>query len=68
VGSPLVVACVLCLSWPLTLSQVFVLEQALLKNATDAMKESRVTEILSSVCFLLTFNPLHKSESCRVIS
>jgi hypothetical protein len=47
----------LLFSWPnyLILIIVFWVEQALLKNATEAMKESRVTEILSTVGFFSTF-------------
>jgi hypothetical protein len=46
----------LLFSWPnyLILYVIFWVEQALLKNATEAMKESRVTEILSTVGFFST--------------
>jgi hypothetical protein len=42
------------LSWFIIFIWGCLIEQALLKNATEAMKESRVFEILSSVCSLQT--------------
>jgi Ca2+-binding EF-hand superfamily protein len=55
----------LLFSWPnyLILCIIFWVEQALLKNATEAMKESRVTEILSTMDSL-SFKKMDFPEFC----